>query len=386
MYSASISLSIVKDAKKALKEVESPRLKRAVNKLLKEIKLYDIYKDEENHVVDGFYELDKVLTSFANAYSDTSKDKNTKLPKQIIDLFLDVNKFIKISDLIGDNYLCYISFRKKNIILNIKCLDASKFIRRCSSLLKGSIFFSATLTPKEYFLQLLGGEEDVPFLDLQSPFDKNNLSLMLAPMVSVKYKNRKDTYKDVASYIKTVVEHKIGNYIVYTPSYEYLNELLPYIDIPNVTLLVQDKDMDDKQKEQFIENFKADPKESVLGVCVLGGAFSEGIDLVDTRLIGAIIIGVGMPKICFELDKTAQYYEERGLKGRDFAYVNPGMNKVAQAVGRVIRSESDKGVVLLIDERYTLKEYNELFKKEWSNYSVVFTEKDIKKILEKKIY
>ena len=121
--------------------------------------------------------------------------------------------------------------------------------------------------------------------------------------------------------------------------------------------------------------------ENILGVCVLGGAFSEGIDLVDDRLIGVIVIGVGMPKICYELDETSRYYEQIGYKGKDYAYINPGMNKVAQAVGRVIRSETDRGVVLLIDERYTLATYNDLFRKEWSAYKVVFNENDVKEIV-----
>lgn len=382
MYSASISLKQIKDAKKKMKDVESPRLKRALSKVQKAVKEYEIYKDVINYKVDGFYELDKPFTSFVNAYTDTSKDKNTRLPKEIIELFLDINRFIKMGDFNGDNYLNYVGFANKNITLNIKCLDSSKFLRRCSSLVKGNIFFSATLTPENYFINLLGGKEDDPFLSLNSPFDNKNLSLMIAPMVSVKYKNRKDSYKTVASYIEALMSKKKGNYIVYTPSYEYLNEIVPYLSKIDASLLVQTKDMSDKEKDEFISAFDISNKESVLGVCVLGGAFSEGIDLKDDRLIGVIVIGVGMPKLCFELDKTSEYYDSIGYKGKDYAYINPGMNKVAQAAGRVIRSETDRGVVLLIDERYTLATYNDLFRKEWSTYKVVFNENDVKEIVD----
>lgn len=383
MYSASISLKEIKDTKKAIKDIESPRLKRAVNKLYKTVKEYDVYKNEINYKVDGFYELDKVLTSFINAYTDTSKDKTVKLPKEIINLFLDVNRFIKMGEYNNDNYLNFINFDKKNITLNIKCLDSSKFLKRSSSLIKGTIFFSATLTPENYFINLLGGKEEDPFLSLPSPFDKNNMALLLAPMVSVKYKNRNQTYQEVANYINSFISAKKGNYIIYCPSYEYLNAIIPFLSNDDIDLVIQTKEMSDKDKERFVLNFDKENIKTTLGVCVLGGAFSEGIDLVDDRLIGAIIIGVGMPKLCFELDETSKYYDSIGYKGKDYAYINPGMNKVAQAVGRVIRSETDRGIILLIDERYTLATYNDLFRKEWSNYQIVFNENDIKKIVNK---
>ena len=139
--------------------------------------------------------------------------------------------------------------------------------------------------------------------------------------------------------------------------------------------------MDDIEKQKFLDNFTLNPDKTTVGVVVLGGAFSEGIDLVSDRLIGAVIIGVGLPKVSFELDAIAKYYDKLGMPGLDYAYVDPGMNKVMQAVGRVIRSEKDKGAILLIDERYTLNKYQDLFKSEWRNYQVVFNKEDINQLL-----
>ena len=181
-------------------------------------------------------------------------------------------------------------------------------------------------------------------------------------------------------YINAFISGKVGNYFIYSPSYEYMNKILSLMKFDSdVDVYVQEKDMTDYGKIQFLNNFKSEPSRTALGFLVIGGAFSEGIDLVSDRLIGAVVIGVGISKINFESNQIMEYYMQNNLPGYEYAYLNPGMNKVMQAVGRVIRSENDRGAVLLIDERYTYRSYMSLFKEEWSNYEVVYTSEEVRK-------
>ena len=219
---------------------------------------------------------------------------------------------------------------------------------------------------------------------LDSPFDRNNLLCIVAPKISIKYKNREASYIEVGNYIKSFISGKVGNYFIYSPSYEYMNRLLQEISLDSdVNVFVQQKDMTEFDKENFLNNFSENPSETNLGFLVIGGAFSEGIDLVSDRLIGAVVIGVGMPKINFESDQIASFYDEQGESGYEYAYLNPGMNKVMQAVGRVIRSETDKGAVMLIDERYMYRSYKALFRDEWRDYKVALTSDDVKRYVSK---
>lgn len=174
----------------------------------------------------------------------------------------------------------------------------------------------------------------------------------------------------------------MGNYLVFLPSYEYLNNLMPFIDLEEIQIFLQSKEMDDQTKEAFLTNFKPHPTESCVGFVIVGGVFAEGIDLVDDRLIGAVIVGIGMPKINFVSDHISAYFDKKGQSGYEYAYLNPGMNRIMQALGRVIRSETDKGAVLLIDERYLNNEYRDLFKVEWRNYEVAFTPLEVNNILQ----
>ena len=157
---------------------------------------------------------------------------------------------------------------------------------------------------------------------------------------------------------------------------------MPFIDMPECIIHQQAKDMDDQSKEVFLTNFKPNPTETVVGFVIVGGVFSEGIDLVDDRLIGAVIVGIGMPKINFISDQISAYFDKKGQSGYEYAYLNPGMNRIMQALGRVIRSETDKGAVLLIDERYLNNEFRDLFKVEWRDYEVAFTPHEVTTILQ----
>ncbi len=390
MYSAKLDFESIKKYKKEHKNIEDNKLKRAINKLIKIGKLYDDTSSEEytiySDIINTTYSS---LVSFYNTYLDISKNNNELIDESLNEIFLQVNKFLKIYEFFDSNFLLYLhknifNHKSYNLSLNLRCLDASMFIKSLLDKVKSSILFSATLSPFDYYAYLLGGNKNSdPYLVLPSPFSISNLCLMLAPNISIKYKNRAQSYDKVCEYIKSFISHKVGNYFIFTPSYEYLNVLVEHLNSYEIDadIYVQEQDMSDIDKEIFLNNFVLNPNKTKLALVVLGGAFSEGIDLVSDRLIGAIIIGVGLPKVSFELEQSSKYYDNLGFNGVDYAYTNPGMNKVMQAVGRVIRSETDKGAILLIDERYTLNKYQDLFKKEWKNYKVVFSSQDIDKLL-----
>ena len=382
MYSASLSYKQFLDARKSVRHSKLHKLKLALSKMNKVFKEYQNV-EEGNHIIDDFYEYTyKTISSFITTMQDINKNENKEMSKELLEFYLEVSRFSKMLEFFNDHYLCYYEIIKDEIILHLSCLDASSFLYSSLRGLKGSVLFSATLSPIEYYVDMLGGKKEDAQLILPSPFPKENLKIIIAPNVSIRYKNRDNSYQKVAEYIKDFVKNKVGNYFVFLPSYEYLNKLMPYVDLQDVDVFEQQKDMSDEEKEVFLTNFKPNPEKTTLGFVIVGGAFGEGIDLVSDRLIGAIIVGIGMPKLNFISNQISTYYDQKGQSGYNYAYLNPGMNKVMQALGRVIRSETDKGAVLLIDERYLNNEYRDLFKAEWREYEVVFSPDEVSDILQ----
>ena len=380
MYSASLSYSSFKEARKSVRHSKLHKLKLALSKMNKMFKEY-LDSDDGNHIVESFYDYTyKTISSFITTMQDVNKNDNKEMSKELLDFYLDTNRFARMLELVNDSYLLYFNKEKEDVTLNATCLDASKFIKGCLDAIKASVIFSATLSPLDYYVNVLGGNEKDAQLVLPSPFPSSNLKIIIAPNVSVRYKKRETSYQKVADYIKSFVKNKVGNYFIFLPSYEYLHNLMPFIDIQDAFIYEQDQEMSDEEKEAFLFNFKPNPTETSLAFVVVGGAFGEGIDLVSDRLIGAVIVGIGMPRINFVSDQIANYYNNNGLSGYDYAYLNPGMNKIMQALGRVIRSEEDKGAVLLIDERYLNNEYRDLFKAEWREYEVALNPEEVSDI------
>ena len=380
MYSAAISNLQLDELRKLYRHERNVKLKNQFAKLNKMFEEFANFEDG-NFKIDGFSDnVFKTITRFIDFYTEFSKENSKLVKKELTDYYLDFLKFSKILDIYDDNYITFIKKHGNIIYLHIFCLNPSSFLASTMNELKATTLFSATLSPIDYYIDTLGGENGrTPSLKLQSPFNKNNLQILVAPKVSIKYKNREASYQIVREYILNFVKDKIGNYFIYSPSYEYMEKLINDFDLSSYNVFVQSKEMTEEDKTSFLNNFKNSPIKTTLGFLVLGGSFSEGIDLVDDRLIGAIIIGIGLPKINFESDEIAAYFVSKDKPGRDYAYVNPGINKVMQAVGRVIRSEKDRGSVLLIDERYYHKQFRNLFSYQWSNYQVVLTPEDVSK-------
>lgn len=249
---------------------------------------------------------------------------------------------------------------------SIRCLDPSEILDSMMKSARAAVLFSATLTPLEYFSDILGCKS-VPLLELESPYDPDRLCVVGVSSVSTKYSVREEYVDEIAEMIFSVVEAREGNYIVYFPSYEYMRKVYKAFaeNAFGCRCIVQKQGMSIAERNKFLEKFKTDREETLVGFCVLGGAFAEGVDLQGDKLIGTIIVGMGLPKLSAEQNILQNYFEETRESGYDYAYTYPAMIKVQQAAGRVIRSESDRGVVVLIDDRYAEPPVLRLMPKSW---------------------
>lgn len=373
MYSSYLSISDLKKVKKSLISKEFASSKRALNKLEKSLK--DLFLEKEEEIQEVPLEITKAIESLKRARQKENKEKPLRYPSVYKDFFKEANRFLSLYEEYFDStYRLYI----ENDTLYMLCVDPSRYLfdrlNRTSSVLS----FSATLSPISYFMEASIGKEK-PYLLLPSPFPKENFKLLIAPKLSLRYTDREKTKEEVASYLKEFVVSKIGNYFIYFPSYGYLQSILPLLDFPSSNLYMQSKNMNEEEKILFLENFPSNPKSTNVGLLVLGGTFSEGIDLPDDRLIGVAIVGIGIPQVCKENELIKEYYDKKeNGNGFDYAYKNPGINKVMQAVGRLIRSESDVGAALLIDDRYLKEDYRLMFSRIWEEYEVVTSPKEIK--------
>ena len=293
--------------------------------------------------------------------------------EQLLNLYFGVLSFLRIAELYDERYITSVEAKGSEVALRLFCLDPSYLLSKAMERGRASVLFSATLTPLDYFVSVLGGDESARRLTLASPFPAENLCLLVSDRISTKYKDRRESLGPVADQIALTVGAKRGNYLVYFPSYAYLQEVYEVFQerYPDIPTLVQRSGMEEEEREAFLERFQAGGMDSLIGFCVLGGIYAEGIDLRGERLIGTVIVGVGLPQIGPEQDMIRDYYDRQGGRGFDYAYRYPGMNKVLQAAGRVIRDERDRGVVVLIDQRFTSPAYRPLFPEHWRHYAAV---------------
>ena len=286
---------------------------------------------------------------------------------EMLQLYFDSLRYLKIAELYDDHYLTAVETDGRDVVIRQCCLDPSDLLREAMERGRAAILFSATLTPLDYFSKVLGGDESSRRIALPSPFERDNLKLLIANHISTRYKDREQSIQPITELIMRTIEARTGNYMVYFPSYQYMNEVYTTFceRSPQVDTLVQRGGMDERERETFLARFDAANQQTLVGFCVLGGIYSEGIDLKGDRLIGTVIVGVGLPQIGREQDRIREYYAHVNGDGYAYAYQYPGMNKVLQAAGRVIRGENDHGVVLLIDDRFNTQSYLRLFPEHW---------------------
>ena len=372
MFSADLHKSEVMAVKRAVNK-DHPKLAKQIQKInrhLLEIGKRCEKKGEEEFWVDP--ELPRTLLPLLEKFLDDAEAilvRNIPAPywDQLIDFYFQVFGFMRIAELFDEHYTTYAEKTGKEVYLRLFCIDPSKNVREALKRGSSAIFFSATLTPLEYFREILGGEDDDPLMSLDSPFPHENLRLLLADHIATTYRKRDATYGDVAESIAGAVGQRDGNYLVYFPSYRYMQEVSERFIAahPEVEVLVQASGMSERAREEFLAVFDAENRETTVGFAVMGGIFGEGIDLVGERLVGAIIVGVGLPQICLERNLIRSYFDAQEISGFEYAYTFPGMNRVLQAAGRVIRTDEDRGMVMLVDERFGQGRYRRMFPPFW---------------------
>jgi len=286
--------------------------------------------------------------------------------ESLLELYFRLRSFQRTAQLYDERFVT-ITEPGRAIRVRLFCLDPSFLLRQALARGKAVIFFSATLAPIDYYRSLLGGNSEDPLLQLPSPFPPKHLAVLVQDRIRTQLKARARTLPDVVEAIRALVGSRPGNYLVYLPSYQYLTAVQEQFHTlePAIPILVQRPGLSEAEREEFLAAFAVEHAQTLVGFAVMGGVFGEGIDLVGDRLIGAIIVGVGLPQLCMERDLIRDYFQEQTGAGFDYAYTFPGMNRVLQATGRVIRSETDRGVVLLIDARFSEPRYRRLFPSWW---------------------
>ncbi len=317
-----------------------------------------------NDIMDFVLHLMRLMTDYEEYLSEYTAAEGKE---DILGLYMDIRHFLNIYEIYSDKYITYTDYDEQGEFrIKLLCMDPSDNLNTCLDKGKSAVFFSATLLPIGYYKEQLGGREEDYAVYAPSPFRKENRLLMIGSDVSTRYTRRnQEEFEKIVQYIVRFIKAKKGNYMVFFPSYQMLNQIAELAQDKLDGIVIQKNNMTETEKEIFLEEFTVEPDTSRIGFCVMGGIFSEGIDLKNDRLIGAVIVGTGLPMIGNERELFRSYYDKRNKRGFDYAYLYQGMNKVLQSAGRVIRTMEDKGAILLLDERFRQTQYANLFPREW---------------------
>ena len=393
MYSAALFKNAFLHTKRLIKDV-APKVAAHLDKCNKELlamkRQCESYRKEKN--IDGFV----VALNRLYGAIDDFLDEHDTFPnkKELLEFYFETAHFLNMYEIMDENYVVYSQLMDDgDFMLKLFCVDPSRNLRQCMQKGRSAILFSATLLPIQYYKKLLGGEPTDYEVYAKSAFDENKKALLIANDVTSKYTRRsEEEFHRIARYIYEVVRQRHGNYMVFLPSHLFLEQVYDcfmevYYDADTMECIVQEDYMSEAKREEFLQRFQGnegcdladridfeieEADESILiGFCVMGGIFSEGIDLKRDSLIGAIIVGTGIPQVGCERQLLKEYFDAQGENGFDYAYRYPGMNKVLQSAGRVIRTAEDIGVVALLDERFLEAQYRRMFPREWSRYEIV---------------
>lgn len=369
MFSADLFKKDILQTRKLIKE-NLPSIYKDLGRinswLLKARKISEEFEGyfNENELPENLFVLLKNFQKTTEKW--LSMNMKTSYRKNLLETYFAILNFTRISELFDEFYTTCYENENRDFRIKLFCLNPAKLLNKSLERCNSAIFFSATMTPSEYFEDILGCSEFVDHLKLSSPFPRENLKIRLAYKISTRYKHRHQTKDMICSHITNFIEEKKGNYLVFFPSYEYLKMVYESFIFTNSALDViqQTPSMSEEERGIFLDRFNRKNVWTLVGFAVLGGVFGEGIDLIGERLDGAVIVGVGLPKISFERHLIKQYFDEFE-KGFEYAYIFPGMIKVLQAAGRVIRSENDKGSILLIGDRFGNYQYRSLLPEYW---------------------
>lgn len=374
MYSAVVykeDFLLIKKIVKPMSEKLVGMLERCNKELLKmkrECENFQILEDIRffmTGIMTLFGEMEKFLEA-----SQEFVDRDV-----VLDFYFELRDLLNIYDRLDENYRIYTELLSDGrFMLKLFCVNPAKNLRECLDKGNSTIFFSATLLPIRYYKELLSGDQEEYAIYAQSPFDQQKRLLMVASDVSSRYTRRNPReYQKVVDYIQRIVSARRGNYMVFLPSYQYLKAIEAILEgrsepEQDFVCRSQASHMSEQEREEFLEEFSEERENTFVALCVMGGVFSEGIDLKEGRLIGVIIVGTGLPMVCTEQEILKGYFDAREQNGFDYAYQYPGMNKVMQAAGRVIRTVKDEGVIALLDERFLKPDCQALFPREWDGY------------------
>lgn len=393
MYSATLYKEDILAVKKIMKP-HNQAIARTLDKCNKA--MLDFKRECENYSV---CESVGVLTFYLMRLVSQMEEffeKPREFPdkKTVLDFYFELRNFVNIYDLVDENYVIYDEMQEDGrFMIKLFCVDPSKNLQKCIDKSVSTIFFSATLLPINYYKRLLSTKEDNYAIYAQSTFDETQRLLAFGRDVSTKYTRRGPAeYEKIARYIRAAIRSKKGNYMVFFPSYKMMQDVYDVFvrverecdtrngvavsDEQNIaeesleeslTIIMQHSNMNEAEREEFLQAFEQEDSGTLVAFCVMGGIFGEGIDLKNDRLIGAVIVGTGLPQISNEREILKQYYDKQGLSGFDYAFRYPGINKVLQAAGRVIRTQEDRGIIVLLDERFLQSDYNALYPREWKN-------------------
>lgn len=335
--------------------------------------LHRFYSSKEEHIrlenVPG--ELEENIERFlAEAESILQDDAEGERAERLVDVYFESQRFMKILEFVNEHYrIIGESTPEGNFTLKLFCLDPSHVLKETTKTFRSGIFFSATLSPFAYYKEMLGGTKDDYILHLPSPYDSSQIDVMITPL-STRYKSRSHTLTELARRLQHQVEEHQGNHLFFFPSYQYMEMVYhEFRKLSEVDAVMQERGMDEDRREDFLAQFEVGGR--LVGFAVLGGIFSEGVDLRGNRLNGVAVVGIGLAPRSFEKELIKEYFNEKGRNGYDYAYVYPGMNKVLQAGGRLIRSEADHGAIQLVDDRFLSKKYLQLLPEDWENYRIL---------------
>ncbi len=401
MYSASLIKEDFLKVKRIVNE-KSQKLAKQLEKCNKELlvmkRLCENYREEEL--------LAPFVMALTRAYStlDEFLDEHESFDdrEEVLDLYFQMAHFLNMYEIMDESYVSYSQLLSDgDFMLKLFCVNPANNLKQCMRKGRSTILFSATLLPIQYYKKLLGGEQEDYEVYAKSTFEEEKRSLLLARDVTSKYTRRgTEEFRKIARYLYEIVRQRYGNYMVFFPSHAFLEEVYnafmeEYYDESIMECLVQEDYMSEEKREEFLRRFEGnescnlseqiafeiEEEETILiGFCVMGGIFSEGIDLKKDSLIGVIIVGTGIPQVCCERELLKKYFDEQGENGFDYAYRIPGMNKVLQSAGRVIRTAEDIGVVALLDERFLEYQYRRMFPREWKQYEVVAVDEVAKRV------
>lgn len=374
MYSAVLYKEAFLETKKLVKAA-SPRLARLLDQGNKQL----LALKRECDTVQVYENLGNLPIMLLNLLGemDTFLEENTdpELRKKVLDFYFAVRTFSGIYDLLDENYVIYGRHDEEGrFMVKLFCVNPAVNLQKCLDKGRSSVFFSATLLPIQYYKSLFSTHTDDYAIYADTSFKPEQKSLLIAADVSSKYLRRGyEEYARIAAYMRELTRVRRGNYMVFFPSYRMLQDVCDIYEeqYGGEELLLQTPSMGEAEREEFLARFEVRGKNTLIGCCVMGGLFAEGIDLTGEKLIGALVVGTGFPQVSDERRLLMEFYNARGENGFDYAYRFPGMNKVLQSAGRVIRTAQDRGIIALLDERFLTGEYRRLFPKEWDTYTVI---------------